>query len=86
MAPRGSIFDSDNKILVKDELSFNASVIYGHIKNRKELEKIFEQVESEQGKFEPVWRSYLIDFPRDRKFPPAALAPGLTSGGPAGGE
>lgn len=37
--------------------------------NRQELEKIFEQIESVQGKFEPVWRSYLIDFPKNRQFP-----------------
>lgn len=39
--------------------------------NRRELLKIVEQIESESGKFDPVWRSYLIDFPKKgRQFPP----------------
>ncbi|MCK5451166.1 MAG: hypothetical protein KAI70_05330, partial [Candidatus Omnitrophica bacterium] len=33
MAPRGRILDRKGEILVKDVLSFNASVIYGRIKN-----------------------------------------------------
>jgi hypothetical protein len=37
--------------------------------NREELLRIFEQIEAERGKFEPAWRSYLIDFPKDRQFP-----------------
>ena len=37
MAPRGTIFDSTGKAMVKDVLSFNASIIYSSIKNKTSL-------------------------------------------------
>lgn len=37
MAPRGTIYDRNGKAMVKDDLCFNASVIYSQIKNRKDL-------------------------------------------------
>jgi len=37
IAPRGAIVDRDNKALVKDVLSFNLSVVYGYVKDLKEL-------------------------------------------------
>jgi len=37
--------------------------------NLKEYLRIFSQLESEQGAFEPIWRSYLLDTNDKRQFP-----------------
>ena len=37
--------------------------------NRKEYQAIFEQIETERGKFAPDWRSYLLDTGKKRRFP-----------------
>ncbi|MDP8298974.1 MAG: penicillin-binding protein 2 [Candidatus Tantalella remota] len=50
MAPRGTIFDSSGRALVKDVLSFNVSVIYSRI---KDVESLAEDV------------SRLLDTPRE---------------------
>ena len=38
--------------------------------NQNEYLRIFSQLESEQGRFEPLWRSYLLDTGDIRQFPP----------------
>ncbi len=44
IAPRGSIFDAEGRAMVKDVLSFNASVYYSQIKDKPALVKVFSEV------------------------------------------
>ena len=44
MAPRGTIFDRSGKVLVKDVLSFNASIIYSRVKDKTVLVEFLSKV------------------------------------------
>jgi penicillin-binding protein 2 len=44
LAPRGGIYDRNSKPIVKDELSFNASVIYSQVKDKAALASCLSRV------------------------------------------
>ncbi|MBF0252263.1 MAG: penicillin-binding protein 2 [Candidatus Omnitrophica bacterium] len=43
-APRGSIFDRNGKVIAKDDLSFNLSLIYSQMKDKEKIIKALENI------------------------------------------
>ena len=44
MAPRGSIFDKTGKVMAKDVLSFNASIVYNQVKDKIALKSALSRI------------------------------------------
>ncbi len=43
-APRGTIYDRNGKVIAKDDLSFNLSLIYSHMKDKEKILEVLERI------------------------------------------